>query len=270
MAPHTPLSVLNAWRGRSGLGLYADYVMELDAEVGRVLAAIDRYGLAGNTLVFLASDNGCAPYVIKDLERKGHFPGGRSRGYKGDLWDGGHRIPFMVRWPGKVAAGTKCDQPICLTDLMATCAEIVGDRLPDNAGEDSVSLLPLLKGNRQPARDSVIHHSMLGKFAIRQGKWKLLLCAGSGCGSKPDDWHAERQGMPKQQLYDMVADPGERNNLQAAHPEIVEKLTRLLFKQVADGRSTPGKPQANDVPIDVWKRSDLLTWNITEIMNQKE
>ena len=115
---------------------------------------------------------------IKDLEAKGHFPNERSRGCKANLWDGGHREPFIVRWPGKVAPGARCNHPICLTDLLATCAEIVGDRLPDNAGEDSVSILPLLQGKPGPAADSMIHHSMLGKFAIRQGKWKLLLCAG--------------------------------------------------------------------------------------------
>ena len=118
-------------------------------------------------------------------------------------------------------------------------------------------MLPLLSGQARPARESLIHHSMLGKFAIRRGKWKLLLCAGSGCGSQPDDWHAEQQGLPKQQLYDMEADPGEQNNLQAQHPDIVADLTKLLFRQVADGRSTPGKPQANDVTVDVWKRPDL-------------
>ncbi len=116
----------------------------------------------------------------------------------------------------------------------------------------------------------MIHHSMLGKFAIRQGKWKLLLCAGSGCGSEPTDWHAEKLGLPKQQLYDMEADPGEQNNLQAKHPEIVDKLTRLLFKQVNDGRSTPGKLRANDVPVDVWKRPDLLTLSLVEVLNQTE
>jgi arylsulfatase A-like enzyme len=271
MAPHSPLSVVKSWQGRSGLGIYADYVMELDAEIGRILAALDRHGLADNTLVMVTSDNGCAAYVnVKALEAKGHFPSERSRGYKADLWDGGHRIPFLVRWPGKVAPGSRCDHPVCLSDLMATCAEIVGERLPDNAGEDSVSLLPLLQGQRGPARDSVIHHSMLGKFAIRQGKWKLLLCAGSGCGTQPDDFRAEKMGLPKQQLYDMEADPGERNNLQAKHPEIVERLTKLLYKQINDGRSTPGKPQANDVPIDVWKRPDLMSWNIRAVLEQKE
>ena len=245
--------------------------MELDAEIGRILAALDRYGLTDDTLVVFTSDNGCSPAAnIKELEAKGHFPNERSRGCKADLWEGGHRIPFLVRWPGQVTPGTRCDHPICQTDLLATCAELVGDSLPDNAGEDSVSILALLKGNQQPARESVIHHSMLGKFAIRQGQWKLLLCAGSGCGSLPTDWHAEQQGLPKQQLYNMVADPGEQNNLQATHPEIVEQLTRQLFKQVNDGRSTPGNPQANDVPVDVWKRPDLATSNANETPSEKE
>ncbi len=151
MVPHTPIAVAKAWEGRSGLGKYGDYVAELDGEIGRILAALDRFGLADNTLVLFTADNGCSPAAqIKDLEAKGHFPNERSRGCKADLWDGGHREPFIVRWPGKVAPGARCNHPICLTDLLATCAEIVGDRLPDNAGEDSVSILPLLQGKPGP------------------------------------------------------------------------------------------------------------------------
>mgnify|MGYP003739594485 FL=1 len=144
---------------------------------------------------------------------------------------------------------------VSLVDFMATCAEIVGEKLPDNAAEDSVSLLPALLGKAgKPLREALVHHSIDGKFSIRQGRWKLELCPGSGGWSQPRDPQAIKQGLPKMQLYDMTADIGEQKNLQAAHPEVVRRLTALLERYVADGRSTPGKPQKNDVPVDLWKQ----------------
>ena len=253
-APHTPLAVTKEYQGKSGLNRYADYVMELDAEIGRVLTTLDQNGLTDNTLVVFTSDNGCAPYInVKELEAMGHYASERSRGYKADLLDGGHRMPFIARWPGKVKPGSKCDQLVCLTDLLATCAEIVGAKLPDNAGEDSISILPLLLGQQQPTRSSAIHHSITGKFSLREGKWKLLLCPGSGGWSEPDDPQSAKLGLPAVQLYDMDADAAELKNLQADHPEVVARLTQLLLQQLAAGRSTPGAPQKNDVPVDVFK-----------------
>ena len=236
-------------KGKSALGNYGDFVMETDWALGEVLAAIDKNGIADNTLVIFTSDNGCAPYIgVDKLEKQGHFPSADRRGYKADIWDGGHHIPFIARWPGKIKPATRSEQTICLTDLMATCAEIVGAKLPDTAGEDSVSILPLLLGKAQvPPRVPVVHHSINGAFAIRQGPWKLELCAGSGGWSKGGD--------PAQttQLYDMSQDVGEMANQADAHPEIVEQLTKLLDKYVADGRSTPGAPQQNDVKIVIRK-----------------
>jgi arylsulfatase A len=255
-SPHTPLAVNDAWKGRSGLNAYADFVMETDAAVGRVLEAIEKAGVRNNTLVVFTSDNGCAPYVgAKELEAKGHFPSGPFRGYKADAWEGGHREPFVVRWPGVVKPGSRCGQTVCQADLMATLGEVIGATLPDNAGEDSLSLVPLLKGEDRPIHEAVVHHSAAGRFAIRAGKWKLLLCPGSGGAfvRADSDPEAAKRGLPAVQLYDMEADPGEQNNLQARHPEVVERLTRLLEKLVADGRSTPGTPQQNDVPIDIRK-----------------
>jgi len=254
ITPHTPLAVGPEWKGRSGLGLYPDYVMQLDHEIGRLLEAIDVAGVTKNTLVIVTSDNGCAHYIgTRELETQGHFASGESRGYKADLWDGGHRVPFIVRWPARVKPGSRCDAGVCLTDLMATCAELTSRSLPDDAGEDSVSMMPLFLQKPGHARDSMIHHSVTGKFAIRAGRWKLLLCAGSGGWAEPDDPQAEARGLPAVQLYDMETDPGETKNLQAAHPEIVARLTTMLERQVAEGRSTPGQRRANDVPIDVWK-----------------
>lgn len=266
-SPHTPLSVNKRFIGKSGLNnLYADLVMETDDVFGQVLDSLQRHGVSGNTLVMFASDNGCAHYVgaredgrgncESAMEPQGHFPSGPYRGYKSDAWDGGHRIPFIARWPGVIAPGTTCDQLVCLSDLMATCAQIVGDTLPDDAGEDSVSMLPLFADPRRTTRHEVVHHSIDGKFAIRHGRWKLVLCPGSG-GWTHRDAEAAKAGLPLVQLYDMQVDPGETRNLQADRPDKVKQLVALLKKQVAEGRSTPGAPQANDAPVDIWKLDSM-------------
>jgi arylsulfatase A-like enzyme len=162
------------------------------------------------------------------------------------------RVPFIVRWPGVVAPESRCDQLVCQSDLLATCAEMFGSALPDDAGEDSVSMMPLLRGGRIPVRDHIVHHSFEGKFAVRKGRWKLLLCPGSG-GWTYRDAEAAAAGLPSVQLYDLQEDPAEQNNLQAEHPEKVRDLLTLLEKMVAEGRSTPGPLRTNDVPVDLWK-----------------
>jgi len=254
-SPHTPILPTKEWQGKSGLNPYGDFVMQTDAALGEVLAALEKNGLDQNTLVFFTSDNGCSPSAnMTELERKGHFPSANFRGAKADIWDGGHRIPFLVRWPPQVKPGAKSGQIICLTDLLATCAEILGEKLPDTAGEDSVSILPALLGKVKAAlHEAVVHHSINGKFAIRQGKWKLELCPGSGGWGKPGDTDASAKELPRVQLYDMTNDEGEKINLEAKHTEVVDRLTKLLERYVADGRSTPGKPQKNDVAVDIWK-----------------
>ena len=173
----------------------------------------------------------------------------RFRGYKSDLWDGGHRVPFIVRWPARVDGGTTSDQLICLNDLMATCAELSGATIPENAGEDSVSFAAALEGNPiESTRQGVIHHSIDGNFSYRQGQWKLLLSTGSGGWSKgktPD-------GVVGQ-LYDMDTDPGETTNLYTSEPDVVATLLAQLESDVARGRSTDGADQKNDVPVKIWK-----------------
>lgn len=249
-SPHTPIVPSKVWQGKSGLGDYADFVMETDAAIGEVLATLDRAGLAANTLVIVTSDNGCSPAAgVPQLEAAGHFPSAQMRGYKADIWDGGHRVAFFARWPAHIKPGTTSGQLICHTDLMATCAEITGAKLPPNAAEDSVSLLPALLGEVSPAaRTAVVHHSINGRFAIRQGDWKLANCPGSGGWGKPGDPEAKKQGLPEQQLYNLRTDPSETKNLVAQNPEVVARLTQLLELQIADGRSTPGPTQANDPP----------------------
>jgi len=237
------------------LNPYADFVMETDACVGMVLDALSEHGVAENSLVIFTSDNGCSPQAdFPALREKGHDPSYILRGHKADIWDGGHRVPFIARWPGKVAAGSVSEQLVSLVDLMATCADILDVDLPQDAGEDSVSLLPVLLGKADTAvREALVHHSISGKFSIRRGPWKLELCSGSGGWSAPRDPQADQQGLPSVQLYDMHRDIREQHNVQDRHPEVVKELTGLLQQYVARGRSTRGEPQENGSEIDIWK-----------------
>lgn len=258
-SPHEPIAPSARFRGKSGINPVADFIMETDWAVGQVLEALDKHGLADNTLVVFTADNGHATYTgLKPLLNAGHWPSQRFRGYKTDIWEGGHRVPFVARWPGKVTAGTVCDQTICLTDLMATCADLLHVQLPDTTGEDSVSILPALLGTTTgPLREAVVHHSVNGRFSLRQGKWKLELCPGSGgIGGEPTDVQAVMNGLPTIQLYDMSQDDVEKINVADQHPEVVRRLTALLTKYVVDGRSTPGLPKKNDVAVDIRK------WNL--------
>jgi arylsulfatase A-like enzyme len=234
-SPHTPLAVNEAWRGASGLdNACADLIMETDAVVGDVLAAVKRAGVADDTLVVFTSDNGFAPYVgASELEARGHFPSGPLRGYKFDAWEGGHRVAFIVRYPGITKPGSVCDALVHQADLMATLADVLGDELPADAGEDSVSLLPLLRGRTEPVRQHAVSCSAGGLAAVRDGQWKLILGKGSG------GWAKGRDDGPGVQLYDLAADVGERQNLAEAFPERVVAMKAVYDAMVAKGRSQP-------------------------------
>ncbi|MGE9271613.1 MAG: sulfatase family protein [Verrucomicrobiales bacterium] len=243
-SPHAPIVPSDQWRGKSSLGLYGDFVMQTDAIVARITAAVDKVGLAENTMIVVTSDNGCSKVAdIPALKRQGHFPNAQFRGSKSDLWDGGHRVPFLVRWPAGVKAGSTSDEVICLTDLMATCAELSGAKLPSHAGEDSVSFVPALAGKPiESSRKGIVHHSVSGQFAYREGKWKLLLTRASG------GWTKEKmEDDSPAQLYDMEVDPEEQHNLYKSHPEVVDRLLNQLEDIVAKGRSTPGPATKNDI-----------------------
>lgn len=254
-SPHTPILPNPEWRGKSGLNQYGDFVMETDAAIGRVLKALDDNGLTKDTVVVFTSDNGCSPSAdYPALLAKGHNPSAKLRGNKADIYDGGHRVPFLVRWPAKVKAGQTSAQLTCLTDFIATAADITGTQLPANAAEDSFSFLPVLLGQEEGAlRQSVVHHSIQGFFAIREGKWKLALCPGSGGWSDPRPGK-EPKDAPRVQLFDLETDPSEQANVQDQHPEIVASLTMKLKQLIANGRSTPGEKQSNDVTIDLLKK----------------
>jgi arylsulfatase A-like enzyme len=243
-APHTPLAVIEAWKNKSGLNAYADFVMQTDATVGRVLDALDKSGAADKTLVVFTSDNGCAPYIgAKDLERMGHYPSGPLRGYKSDAWEGGHRVSFIVRWLGTVKPGSVCPQLVHQADLLRTLADILGTKLPDNAAEDSFSLLPLLRGRDKPIRENAVSAASGGLSGVRLGNWKFIPGPGSGGWGTGGD-----QSQPVQ-LYNLAEDIGEAKNLAALMPEKVAEMKALLEKLITDGRSTPGPRQTNDVAV---------------------
>jgi arylsulfatase A-like enzyme len=194
-------------------------------------------------LVIATSDNGCSPAAnLPALAKLGHHPSGPFRGFKADIFEGGHRIPFVVRWPGRVKAGATCDDTICLTDLLATAADILNQPLPDDAAEDSVSILADLDGTaRGPVREATVHQSYFGALAIRQGQWKLAFCPGSGGWSRPLPGSREAKSLPEVQLYNLVEDPSERRNVEHDHPELVERMTMLMKRYVTEERSVPSR-----------------------------
>lgn len=249
-APHTPILPIKEFQGKSGLNSYGDFVLMVDAMVGKVMAAIDKAGISSNTILVFASDNGCSPMAnFDELKAKGHNPSYVYRGHKADLFDGGHRIPCIVRWPAKVKPH-KVEQTICLNDFMSTFAAVTGYKLKDNEGEDSFNLLPLLLNTQSQKylREATVHYSVNGDFTIRKGDWKLLLSPSSGGWSYPKPGKDDKviKTLPPYQLYNLKSDPGETKNLCAENPAIVNELKMLMIKYIKDGRSTPGTPQKND------------------------
>lgn len=235
-APHTPWVPLDKFRGRSRAGLYGDFVAQVDDVVGQVARLLDDTGMSRNTLLVFTSDNG-AHWTPEDKAQFAHRANANWRGMKADIWDAGHRIPFMARWPGRIAPKSVSDELGCLVDLAATVADITGVTLPDDAAEDSFSLMPALHG-RSGLRDAVVHHSMDGMFSIRQGPWKLSLGRGSGGFSKPVRIEV-RPGDPEGELYDIAADPAESHDLYSSRPDVVGRLSALLQRYQKEGRSRP-------------------------------
>jgi arylsulfatase A len=230
-SPHKPVIPIERFRGRSRAGAYGDFMMETDWHVGRILKLLDRLQLADDTLVVFTSDNGPETTWRERIKLFGHHSNGIYREGKRSIYEGGHRVPMLVRWPAKVSAGSRCTTPVCQTDMLATVAEIVGADLPDSAGEDSVSFYGALTADSTSvSRPPIIHHSAGGGFAIREGKWKLVMEA----------------GRQKRELYDLSIDPSETNNLLGSHPEVASDLVSKISHIVRSGRSSEGKPQAND------------------------
>ncbi len=243
-APHTPIAPSPHFSGKSQAGRYGDFVHQVDWTVGQIVSALERRNLTDNTFLIFTSDNGSPQRNGVDMSgpigsvlATGHDPSRPWRGMKSDAWEGGHRVPFIARWPGRIAEGTNSRQPIILTDLMRTLAAITGYDLPDNAAEDSFNVSAALFKpiQSEPIRDHLIHHSGKGVFAIRRGQWKLILGKGSGGFTrfKPDD------DAPAGQLYNLLGGPGERENLYDRHPDIVQSLTQLLERAQKNGRTFP-------------------------------
>ena len=246
-SPHLPVVVNDEYRGRSQAGEYGDFVVETDAFLGAVLETLDRTGQADNTLVIFTSDNGglyhcweaqevddVKHYTIRGrgahIREFGHQGNAHLRGTKADIWEGGHRIPFVVRWPGKTPAGAVSTELIELTDLLATAAAITGAELLPGAGPDSRNILPALLAVKpaEPVRDFAVHHSLWGVFAIRQGPWKLIPHRGSGGFTQPRELDPAKEGGPPGQLYHLESDPSETRNVYAEHPDVVRRLSDLL------------------------------------------
>jgi len=248
-SPHTPIVPSKTWQGKSTVGPYGDFVMETDWVVGEVLAELDAQGIAENTLVLFTTDNGCSPAAkIDNLIAKGHKPNADWRGHKADIYEGGHRVPFLVRWPNSVKPGSASDSTVVTSDFYDTAADILKatDRIPNDAAEDSFSFLPDLLQCGTTKRATSIHHSIDGCFAIRRGKWKLILTPGSGGWSAPKSkvaWEGNPDGI---QLYDLTADPAEATDVHRQNPEVIETMITLLHTEIRNGRSTPGDPVPNE------------------------
>lgn len=234
-SPHTPHVPTDTFKGTTQAGVRGDYVAATDWAVGRVRKVLDSLGLAANTVVIVTSDNGAHDQTYR---QNGHTPHMALRGQKADIYEAGHRVPFLVRWPGVVKPGTVSGETLCLTDFLATAAAIASYRLPDSAGEDSYSFLPVLLGKTLagPLREATIHHSAQGTFAVRRGAWKLAV-DNKGSGGFTDPAQVAGAGT----LFDLAKNPGEDalQDQYAKNPAVVQELRSLLAKYQAEGRSTP-------------------------------
>lgn len=278
-APHTPISPGIAWQNKSDLGLYGDFVMEVDHAVKRVVDRLKEAGVYENTLILFSSDHGAASYAgnirkatpgqVHRLEDTGHYPSGPHRGYKFSVYEGGLRVPLIAHWPAVIQAGTTSDAIVGLCDLMATFAEVCGGKLSSANGPDSISFANLLRDpSSPPGRQNLVLQSALGCFAIRDGNWKLCLCPGSGArgtyGNTPSQDEAWRNAMngvkgeisvadtlraPFVQLFDLSQDPHEDHNLAAKHPERIASMVAKLNAQIENGRSTQGPKLGNDTKV---------------------
>ncbi len=249
-APHTPIVPVPPFKDASGLNPYADFVMQVDHHMGQLFDTLSKSKVSDNTLVIFTSDNGCSPEGnFPLLKEHGHDPSAGYRGHKADIYEGGHRVPFLARWPGHIKPGTKTNTIACLTDVYATLRDISGQPVEPAGGEDGYSLLPVFQGKDSSGREALVSHSIGGLFAIRRGPWKLCLSAGSGGWSAPRENEAKRKGLPPVQLFHLGNDPAEKENLAAANPAKVSELTALLETYVENGRSTPGEALKNDREI---------------------
>ena len=258
-APHTPILPTEKFKGASHTNAFGDFVLMVDDVVGQIMHALRENNQQENTLIIFTSDNGCSPMAdFAELAEFGHNPSHIYRGHKADIFEGGHRVPFSVRWPAKIKPNSKSSETICLTDLLRTIADIVDIPLRDDEGVDSYSFLPILQGKPAAKRPATVHHSINGSYAIRSGDWKLIFCPGSGGWSEPLPKNAYADASPALQLYNLKNDPGEQNNLVDEHSERVRDLTSLMEQFIRQGRSTDGASQNNDEATRLYHARDRL------------
>ena len=246
-SPHEPVVPSKRFKGKSGIAPIADFVMETDWSAGQVIKAIDDAGISDNTIVIFTADNGHSHYTgWQDLIDAGHLPSGPFRGHKGDIWEGGHRVPLVIRWPGNIKPNTHSRQMVCLTDLFATCVDLLGNEIPENAAPDSFSFLKAATGKStfDFQRTSMINHSNFGEFAYRDQNWKLVYKLGR------KNLNASRGKPTVGELYDLSEDVSESNNLVDVQNQRFAKLTEDLAKQISSGFSRPGAVGTNDCKVD--------------------
>jgi len=260
-APHTPILPTTEFLGRSNTNMYGDFVMQVDDVVGQIRAALKKQGIWENTLLVFTSDNGCSPKAdFEELAQVHHDPSFTFRGAKADIFEGGHRVPFIVEWPNRAMKNSSSEKTICTTDFFATCAELIGYPIQDTEAEDSYSILSLITGEDNAAiREYTVHHSINGSFAIRKDNWKLIACPGSGGWSypRPEDIKQEKLDLPAMQLYNLKEDIGETKNLISEYPVKAAKLKAALKRIIFDGRSTPGVNQSNE-GMEGWKQIEPI------------
>ena len=260
-APHTPILPAEEFQGKSGTNAYGDFVLHCDDVVGRIRTKLKELGIQDNTILIYTSDNGCSPMAdYPEPLAAGHNPSYIFRGTKADIYEGGHRIPLLVEWPERIPKGKSCERIVCLSDLMATVAELLEIPLGESDGVDSVSNLPLwFEPEGEEVREDLIHQSIDGSLSIRIGQYKLEMCPGSGGWSDPKPGQ-EAEDAPRFQLYDLSQDIGERKNIIEEKPEIAKHMRNILKEHVFRGRSTPGVPQKN-TGEDVW---ETVKWLLEE------
>jgi arylsulfatase A-like enzyme len=245
-SPHEPVVPSAEFKGKSGIAPIADFVMETDWSAGQVIKALEDAGVAENTLVIFTADNGHSHYTgWEDLINAGHYPSGPFRGHKADIWEGGHRVPFVVRWPGQIPAGTSDNQLVCLTDIFATLADLLEKDIPANAAADSYSFLPALRMEADTSqRMNMVHHSVHGEFAYRQGPWKIIY-------QMPEETRQASRGKKTTvRLYNLREDVSEQHDVSTQYPDLVHELTAALDTIIENGRSTAGLKMKNDVKVD--------------------
>jgi len=245
-SPHAPIIPNDVFDGKSGAGAYGDSVVEMDDACGQLLRALADSGQAENTIVVFSADNGAEAYAYARDKKYGHWSSGPFRGLKQDIYEGGHHVPFIIRWPAVAEAGRVSDELVSQIDLMATFAAVVGADLPKGQAEDSHNLLPLLKGTGSGVRTSLVHSTWKQTgFGIREGDW-VLINEKTGYARKPKEGWEQRHGYVADddaavELYNLKEDIGQRNNVAADYPERVEALRRLLETIRKKGHSGIGR-----------------------------